>query len=40
MRENRLANELRPITINTSFNHYAEVSALQLNGITTTGQPA
>jgi len=28
MRENRLANELRPVSIDTSFNRYAEGSAL------------
>jgi len=28
MRENRLANELRPVLIDTSFNRYAEGSAL------------
>ncbi len=28
MRENRLANELHPVSIDTSFNRYAEDSAL------------
>lgn len=34
MRDDRQANKLRPITINTSFNAYAEGSALILFGST------